>query len=378
MIIEIARVLHAWMAIENGARTGVRYAVTGEYNPANCDSGFTGDKCTLSSDEDEARVESIHQAGSASIIRVGELEVSSVDPKFFRVTVCDPDDIQQPSSPLDVHSCPGSEDPGEPGDLVTVVLEFNHPMILPGLSAIWPQLRLSAQRDATVETFRTSQSHGSPPTMVPPPPLSTNTPPPIPTNTPENYPECSLLDISGGWASETRPYFVHQLDDQNVAEGFQGYITWVKVTWPEPSLQISEMQYQEYLDANHNVPGVRVIYWSGSQSGGSHEVTKSMGELPVYEYAKGRIYFAGVTSLKEVPGKYVISYHIQYPELGAPCELSRNVWVSAFPTPGPSPTRRPTDPPSENTPSPSKTPVPTISDPTDTPSTPEPPPTPRD
>ena len=29
-IIEIARVYHAWVAVENGARFGVRYAITGE------------------------------------------------------------------------------------------------------------------------------------------------------------------------------------------------------------------------------------------------------------------------------------------------------------------------------------------------------------
>ena len=35
-IIEFGRLLQAWLALENGARFGVRYATTGEYNPAYC------------------------------------------------------------------------------------------------------------------------------------------------------------------------------------------------------------------------------------------------------------------------------------------------------------------------------------------------------
>ena len=35
-IIEIARLLHAWLAVENGARYGVRYAVTGEFDVNHC------------------------------------------------------------------------------------------------------------------------------------------------------------------------------------------------------------------------------------------------------------------------------------------------------------------------------------------------------
>jgi hypothetical protein len=223
VIIELARVLHAWFVIENGARTGVRYAVTGEYNPLNCDSGSSGDDCTISSDENEARVESIHEAawaGSSSIIRVGENEVNSTDPAFFQVTVCDPEAIQAPSSTFDVHSCPGSEDPGDPGDLVTVILEFNHPLILPGLSAIWPQLRLSARRDATVETFRIVQSSGNPPTIVAPPPPPTNTPPPTPTESLPPGPDCDKLDIIS-WTWKSGRFYVI-VDDTNDQDGYLG------------------------------------------------------------------------------------------------------------------------------------------------------------
>jgi hypothetical protein len=33
VIIEFGRLFHAWLVVENGARFGVRYAVTGEYDP---------------------------------------------------------------------------------------------------------------------------------------------------------------------------------------------------------------------------------------------------------------------------------------------------------------------------------------------------------
>lgn len=36
-IIEFGRFLQAWLALENGARFGVRYAITGNYNPEYCD-----------------------------------------------------------------------------------------------------------------------------------------------------------------------------------------------------------------------------------------------------------------------------------------------------------------------------------------------------
>ena len=40
-IVEFGRVLQAWLALENGARFAIRYAVTGNYNPAYCDEAAT-------------------------------------------------------------------------------------------------------------------------------------------------------------------------------------------------------------------------------------------------------------------------------------------------------------------------------------------------
>ncbi len=40
-IIEFGRLMQAWMAIQNAARFGVRYAVTGEYDELYCQAAAT-------------------------------------------------------------------------------------------------------------------------------------------------------------------------------------------------------------------------------------------------------------------------------------------------------------------------------------------------
>ena len=40
-IVEFGRVLQAWLALENGARFAIRYAVTGNFNPAYCGDAAT-------------------------------------------------------------------------------------------------------------------------------------------------------------------------------------------------------------------------------------------------------------------------------------------------------------------------------------------------
>ena len=51
VIIEVARVLHAWLAVENGARFGVRYAVTGEFDDAQCWILYPLTGCAIESQE---------------------------------------------------------------------------------------------------------------------------------------------------------------------------------------------------------------------------------------------------------------------------------------------------------------------------------------
>ena len=90
VIIELARVLHAWLAVENGARFGVRYAVTGEFDEAYClIYGNPDGKCWGQGEEDGARVPSIKdtaRAGSVAILRDETLLPGQ--PRFYKVTIC--------------------------------------------------------------------------------------------------------------------------------------------------------------------------------------------------------------------------------------------------------------------------------------------------
>ncbi len=178
VLIELARVLHAWMAVENGARFGVRLAVTGEFDPSLCPGGV----CVDDTAEKNARLKSIYgaaEAGSASVLR--DFAVTDVTQNgFFKVTVCDPDYLIDPATPTEQFECSGGEYPGDPGQQVSVVVEFTHPLITPFVSSIVPNLHISSQRDATVETFRVVQAGSGAPGADPPPPGPPEEPPPPP------------------------------------------------------------------------------------------------------------------------------------------------------------------------------------------------------
>ncbi len=188
-IIEIARVLHAWMAIENGARFGVRYAVTGEYDGSHC-AGYPGGVCDDRSEEDGARIPSIKDvvsAGAVAILR--DDSVGTVGQQgFFKVTVCSnktgvwytPSDPDTPTAA----DCLPAEDPGGPGDRVSVTVDFDHPLITPIISSWWPVMHLSAKREGIVENFRTARVVGLPATISGPTWTPSITPTPSDTPTP--------------------------------------------------------------------------------------------------------------------------------------------------------------------------------------------------
>ena len=120
-IIEIARLLHAWVAIENGARFGVRYAVTGEYELIHC-AGYPGGICDSKDEEDGARIPSIKDnalSGAAGIMR--DLAAPPGAPGHLKITVCSnkKDIVYFPSdSSASISAdCQLTEDAGGPGAL---------------------------------------------------------------------------------------------------------------------------------------------------------------------------------------------------------------------------------------------------------------------
>jgi hypothetical protein len=206
-IIESARLLHAWLAVENGARFGVRYAITGELDPTYCiDSGGSGTACDTRAEEDAARIPSIEDAtlaGAVGILR--DVSIPEGQARHFEVTVCssrvDPMSgaasfLYIPSDPPNFLSadCTPAEDSGGPGDRVSVTVDFDHPLITPILNTWWPMLHLSARREGIVEQFRIARVVGLPSTLTGPTftptvtPTSTETPPPTETPTPTDTP----------------------------------------------------------------------------------------------------------------------------------------------------------------------------------------------
>jgi hypothetical protein len=297
MIVELARVLHAYLAIENGARFGVRYAVTGEYNPVYC-AGFPGGVCDARNEQDAARLPSIEdtaRAGSASILR--DETLSPGQPGYFKITICsnrdadgngiNDDFILFPSdqATFTPAQCSPVEDAGGPGDRVSVTIDFEHPLIVPIISSIWPQLHLVAKREGIIEQFRTARVVGLPatisaPTFTPtvsntptmtwtpsitptpsdtPTPTSTETPTPTftptetstttetPTLTPT--PDCSLIYSTNLWISGSRLYMTVRNDNPVQLNFLGGTVYWTS---------LDGSMYADYSQYNSST------YWNGT------------------------------------------------------------------------------------------------------------------
>jgi len=250
-IIEFARMVFAWMAVQNAARFGVRYAVTGEFNDIYCAQAggylgaahtnadiFGGDPqdChipdaypgTDSNDLEQelidlARLYSIQDTalsgGSGLWLRPNvsgnyEQYLANHDEAFiglpseegfYHVTICSNRaghfamDFFNYSIPLCVDNLNAQlmDDAGGPGDRVKVHVEHEHPLFLPLLSNIWPSVTLSAERDGIVEKFRVSRVIGvsgpiiSAPTWTLTPTITLT---PTETNTPSITPTPTITD----------------------------------------------------------------------------------------------------------------------------------------------------------------------------------------
>jgi hypothetical protein len=215
----------------------VRYAVTGEYDLAYCgladaalgygtaDAADGQIDCRVPASYggafedmtneliDWARLPSIRDVawGGALAIQKDTTAVAG-QPRFFKVTICSSRDDNNdqiadfgftPSDQSNIipAACSPTDDAGAPGDRVIVVVDFNHPLILPLISTVWPQAHLVSRREGVVERFRTTRVINLPmdislptytPTVTPTPlpPTATNTANP-PTATPT--PDCSLI-----------------------------------------------------------------------------------------------------------------------------------------------------------------------------------------
>ncbi len=228
MIIEVARAFQAWLTVSNAARFGMRYAVTGEFNAANCvDLDFPVDGACLGTsrraEEDAARLQSIIDL--TTHVGVGLLRDPAAawnESGYYHVTVCSsrPGNVYIPmqrrggGGPGHEAQCTPADDPGSP-DLgttrVLVAVTYEHPIIMPILSSIAPSLTLHAERTGILEQFRVSRVFGLPPDITLPSatpsdtpiPSDTPTPSETPTTTPTPTPSESATPSETPTASET-------------------------------------------------------------------------------------------------------------------------------------------------------------------------------
>ena len=221
-IIEFARMTFAWMAVQNAARFGIRYAVTGEFDEVYCveagnylgatyinadkhggdpqdcivpDSYTGADSNDLERELiDHARLFSIQDAaiggGTGLWLRpnvAGNYEQYlanhnaafigfPAEKGFYHITVCsnrnnqfavDYNNYPIPLcldllelDPITMLPPQLMDDAGGPGDRVKIHVEHEHPLFLPLLTNIWPSVTLRAERDGIVEKFRTSRVIG--------------------------------------------------------------------------------------------------------------------------------------------------------------------------------------------------------------------------
>lgn len=157
-IIELGRLLQAWLTVQNSAQAGARFAVTGQ-----CFEDPTVDPW------DSARLaciktEAEQVAGSLNVIT----GAGASDPGFFEVRV----HASDPPEPT-----PGREYPGGPNTRVAVDVTYNHELITPILREFAPWLRLTGHAEMITERYR-HPGYGTPAGELPP------TIPPTPTPTP--------------------------------------------------------------------------------------------------------------------------------------------------------------------------------------------------
>ena len=366
VIIELARVLHAWLSVENAARFAIRYAVTSEYNGVYCAGGVDAKgACLDDADVPAARVLSIKDvadAGSAGILS-NQAVVDWSQDGYFKVTVCalpfpgkyQPSDQNNWTTDWTAQ-CAGGNDPGEEGQQVAVTVDFNHPLITPFLSATWPQLHLTSRRDGIVETFRTVRYVGSgayeatapiysaTPTSTPTEtPTVTSTATETATPTPTATPDCSKIYFTGMWSGNDWIQASVQNDNNNPA-----YLTTTHFEWPQMSgikNDWHEFNGDRYYDGND--------YDSPTDVGGSW-VQIGGGDSAVWENDFDSQPADGIS------GDFTLRLTFSFPSWPTPCTITRHIYLSAAPTD--TPTRTPTFGPSPtrtrtNTPAPTRTPT---------------------
>lgn len=231
LIIEAARILWAWNTVQNAARVGARYAVTGNYD-VTCATQGIPKYASLCSNLDLFRSASVIQAAHQNLsgLPLNEnLNSLFEDNEYYSIEVFGVDAIGQ----LKGTNLPAPYGPepfaGSPNKPVIVRVIYRVPIITPFFSPILPSIPVFGQTTLYNEPFGqlggTGESAGAPPpipalptpgvtpSFTPTPtPGASNTPTITPTSTPTSTREScpvrwtSSLVVDIGLASVTGLY----------------------------------------------------------------------------------------------------------------------------------------------------------------------------
>ncbi|MCB9423366.1 MAG: pilus assembly protein, partial [Ardenticatenaceae bacterium] len=182
LIIESARILWAWNTVQNAAREGARYAITGQFNDP-CNSTDLPKFAALcdGTDTETMRVASIVNVAHEGLSGLPLNETSGIfeDDNYYQIEVWGVNDQGQIQADFG----------GLPNTPVVVRAFYRVPIITPLLQPIVPSVPVFGQVTMNNESFgqlgNANQGQGVPPEL---PPIPTAGVTPSPTFTPTNTP----------------------------------------------------------------------------------------------------------------------------------------------------------------------------------------------
>lgn len=187
LIIESARILWAWNTVQNAAREGARYAITGQEQAPDCAVDFGLPKFVVPDDRDvceDLRLASVidkahsHLAG----LPLNETSTTFEDGEYYNIEVWGVDEFGQLTYDF----------AGLPNSPVIVRVTYRVPIITPFFTPILPSIPVFGQETLNNETFGQLGGAGNEGAALPPdlPPVPTPgvTPSPTPSPTPSDTP----------------------------------------------------------------------------------------------------------------------------------------------------------------------------------------------
>ncbi|MFQ5421947.1 MAG: TadE/TadG family type IV pilus assembly protein [Anaerolineae bacterium] len=194
LIIESARILQAWITVQNAAREGARYAITGINEPTCPVTGLT----KFSQFCSDLRVSSIIDRAHTGLagLNLDESSTAFEDDYYYQIEVWGVDSSGQLQPYFG----------GMPNTPVVVRAFYRVPIITPLLKPIIDSVPVFGQATMTNESFgqlgNASQGSGVPPAL-PPVPTAGVTPSPTPSPTPTDTPTAGPTPTGTGTPTNT-------------------------------------------------------------------------------------------------------------------------------------------------------------------------------